>query len=125
MLVRQVQPDAMFPSGDSLALAMLRFAPKELAQRYGLSFNEDYDDLGWYTLAAIVLPDGSQAWLLRHRGNPVPGTVVYVDADADLIQATTQLKQVLALTDDDITWVAPLLDHPELTINAPHTTPAG
>lgn len=124
MAVHQVQPDTTFPSGDSHALAMLRFAPEELAQRYGLRFAEDYDDLGWFKLAAIALPDGSQAWLLRHRGNPAPGTVIYVDANADLRRAKTQLKQVLGLTDDDLVWITPLLDHPELTTNAPHASSA-
>jgi|SRR5579884_405868 len=107
MPIRQVTPHKHFPSRDSRALATLRFSPEELAARYGLEFEEDYDDLDCFKLAAIALEDGNQAWLMRHRGNPEPGTDVYVDSLADLAATREQLERILGVTDADFTWFAP------------------
>ena len=112
MPVRQVPPHEYFPSGDSRALVELSFDPEELATRYGLAFEERYDDLDWFKLAAIELPDGSQSWLIKYRGEQEPGTTVYVDAGADLTAAKELLKQALGLTDDDVLWVSPFAAAP-------------
>lgn len=112
MHVPQVRPDDRFPSGDGRPLATLRFSPEELATRFGLTFEEDYDDLDWFDLAAIALPDRSQAWLMRHRGNPEPGTTVYVDASAHPARTKELVQQVLGLADEDFCWIAPAADAP-------------
>ncbi len=112
MPAQQVRPHDHFPSGDSRALATLRFSPEELAECFELAFEEGFDGLDWFALAAIALPDGSQAWLMRHQGNPEPGTVVYVDADADLDQARAQVVQVLVLSPEDFLWVSPFVASP-------------
>lgn len=109
MPVQQVRPDDHFPSGDSQALATLRFSPEALAERHGLTFEEDNDDLDWFQLAAMALPDGSRAWLMRHQGNPEPGTIVYVDAGAELATAKAHLTRALGLREEDFSWVAPEL----------------
>ena len=110
MHLQQVRPHDSFPSGDSRALVELRFDPDELAERYGLSFEESYDDLDWFKLAAVALPDGSQAWLTKYQGEQEPGTTVYVDAAADPAMAKEQLAQTLGLTEDDFRWVTPELE---------------
>jgi hypothetical protein len=107
MAVEQVRPQAQFPSGDSRALVELPFEPEDLTARYGLSFEEGYDDLDWYRLAAIALPDGSQAWLVKYRGEQEAGTTVYVDAAADLGKAKDVLLQTFALAEEDLRWIAP------------------
>lgn len=107
MPVRQVPPHAFFPSGDSRALAELRLDPEGLSARHGLTFEERLDDLDWFRLAAIELPDESQAWLIKYRGEREPGTTVYVDAEADVAKATALLTRALGLTDDDVAWAAP------------------
>lgn len=112
MSIRQVPPHARWPSGDSRALATIRFSPEELAARYGLVFERGCDDLDWYQLAAIALPDGAQVWLIRHRGNPAPGTVVDIDAGADFARTKAQLTQALGLTDADFLWVSPVVAAP-------------
>lgn len=103
----QVQPHPRWPSGSSVPLAALRFSPDELANRYGLEFERDLDDLEYYKLAAIRLPDGSQAWLERHDGDPVSNTLAHVDASANLRLAKEGLKRALDLTDEDFVWVSP------------------
>jgi len=87
MGIYQVTPYERWPSGDSRPIVMLRANPAELHERYGLLFEHDTDDLDDYDLAAIELPDSTQAWLMRHVGNHVPGTIVYVDARADFERA--------------------------------------
>ena len=112
MPVQQVQPHDLFPSGDYRDLAEIGASPDELAARFGLVFAKLLDDLDWFKLAAIALPDGSQLWLIKYRGDQYPGTLVRVDAGADLTQPRDQLAQVLGLTRADFLWVAPELETP-------------
>ena len=112
MPVRQVPPHQHFPSGDSRPLVVLTGEPRQLAARYGLSFEEGEDDFDAFHLAAIALADGSQAWLLKYRGDPNPGTVVYVDVAADFAHAKALLDQALELADEDILWVSPFVVAP-------------
>jgi hypothetical protein len=86
---------------------MLFLEPDALAARYGFRFEEGYDELDYFERAAIELAEGTQAWLMRHRGNPVPGTIVFVDAAADPAGARALLQQALGLTEVDFRWVAP------------------
>jgi hypothetical protein len=83
MTVRQVVPLQRWPSGESRVIAVLALDPPMLAARHGLVFDEDVDDLDRYRFAAIELVNGTQAWLLKHEGDPNPGTVVRVDAGDD------------------------------------------
>jgi len=111
--VQQVQPWALFPSGDYRPLVMLRFDPEELADRYGLTFATEHDDLDEFKLAAIALPDGSQAWLTKYRGEQGPGATVLVDAGADFARAKELLLSTLGLTDADLLWESPFVAHRE------------
>jgi hypothetical protein len=90
-------------------LAVLRFSPADLSIRYGLAFERRHDDLDEFQLAAIALPDGSQAWLERHCGDPSANALAHVDAGANLRLAKRDLQQVLDLSDDDFVWVSPLV----------------
>ena len=107
MVVRQVPPHQHFPSGDSRPLVVLTGEPRELAVRYGLSFEEGEDDFDAFQLAAVALADGSQAWLLKYRGDPNPGTVVYVDAGADFPRAQALLTEALELAPEHLLWASP------------------
>lgn len=107
MEVRQVQPHDRFPSGDSRALVELRFNPQELSALYSITFEALFDDLDWFERAAIVLPDGSQVWLTRYRGEQDAGTTVYVDVGADPLVIKEELARTLRLGDADFAWVAP------------------
>lgn len=92
-----------------MPLAVLRFSPVDLSSRHGLTFERRHDDLDEFQLAAIALPDGSQAWLERHCGDPVDNTLAHVDAGANLRLAKQDLQLVLDLSDDDFVWVSPLV----------------
>jgi hypothetical protein len=102
--VKQVAPHAFFPSGDGRAIAMLRFEPNELAQSHGLTFERGTDDFDAYQLAAVKLADGSQAWLMRYQGNPVPGTVVYAGSAVDPTEAQRLVGDALGLEISDLSW---------------------
>ena len=106
MPVRQIAP-YRWPSGDNRPIATLALDPAELTARYGLVFEEGWDNLDYLQRAAIELADGSQAWLMRHRGDRSPGTVVYVDAAADFGRARNLVLQALELTPAAFIWVAP------------------
>lgn len=108
MAVRQVQPHGHFPSGDRRALLEVALDPADLADRYGLSFEEELDDLDRYQRAAVALPDGSQAWLIKYRGEAGTGTTVYVDAAADPGETKRLLLRMLALAEKDLSWAGPV-----------------
>ena len=112
MHVHQVSPHERWPSGDYRPITMLTLEPAELQVRYGLTFEDGYDNLDYYKRAAIELADGCQAWFMRHRGNPVPGTIVYVDANVDPALARGLVLQSLGLTEADFSWVAPTPEAP-------------
>ena len=107
MRVRQVLPHEYWPSGDSRPIAMLALEPDELASGYGFAFEEGYDALDYFKRAAIALADGSQVWLMRHRGNPVAGTIIYADAAADPSRVRGLLAHALGLDEADFLWTAP------------------
>lgn len=107
MAIQQAQPLKHFPSGDSRALLELATDPSDLTARLGLTFEERCDDLDRYRLAAVALADGSQAWLVKYRGEEDAGTTVYVDAAADPIATKTLVLGALALSDADVRWLAP------------------
>ena len=100
-------PPVIWPSGAAWAIAVLGFEPDELAARYGFTLEEAVDTLGDYHRVAIALPDGSQAWLMRHVGNPAPGTAVFVDEGVNFDRAREFVLQVLGLTPDAYSWVSP------------------
>ena len=106
MAVNQLIPWARWPSGDSRPIVVLPFEVNELASQYGLTFREAIDDLGPYHLAAIELTKGSQAWISKHDSDPNPGTVVYVDARADLTKAQSRLIKALGITRHALLWAA-------------------
>jgi hypothetical protein len=68
---------------------------------------ERHDDLDAFKLAAIVLADDSQAWLIKYRGDQYPGTLVRVDAAANPVAAQHLVAQALDLDDQDFSWLAP------------------
>src|SRR5437868_2875254 len=111
MQVHQVRPYMQWPSGDSRPIVRLRANPAELQERYGILFEHDSDDFDEYDLAAIELPDRTQAWLMRHVGNPESGTIVYVDASVNFEQAKDFLVDMLSLSPQEITWITPFLAH--------------
>lgn len=108
MHVEQVSPHERWPSGDSRVIAALAAEPDALTARYRLTFEEGADDLGYYRLAAVALADGSQVWLMWHRGNPEPGTVVHADAHADAKGTLHLLTHTLGLHERDVVWIAPV-----------------
>jgi len=105
--IQQVRAHPHFPSGDSRALVEIPFDPAELATRYGLAFEDGEDDLDRYQRAVIALPDGSQAWLVKYRGEAGAGTTVYVDAAVDIDAAMELLLLTFSLTEEELRWVAP------------------
>ncbi len=106
MPVRQIPPHR-WPSGDNRPVMTLALDPAALMARYGLVFEDGWDNLDYVQRAAIELADGSQAWLMRHRGDPAPGTVVCVDAGVDFGRARGLVLQALDLTPAAFSWVAP------------------
>lgn len=76
--------------------------PATLERRYGLTFEQDHDDLDHFELAAIALTEGQQLWLMRYRDAPSRGTVVYADSDVDPLVARDDLLAVLDLPIEEL-----------------------
>ena len=106
MRVRQIPAPSRWPHRERRSLAILALDPDTIAERYGLVYDEQDDDLGRYRLAAIALADGEQAWLVKHEIDANPGTCVYVDARTDVTAALQRLLEVLAITRAELVWAA-------------------
>jgi len=107
MGIRQVIPWERWPSGDSRPIAVLPYELPELSDRYGLEYEEGIDDLDRYRLAAIELGAVGQAWVVKHEGDQNRGTVVYVDAAADIDEAQSLLVGALGIERGQLVWAAP------------------
>lgn len=107
MSVRQVKPHMRFPSGDYRDLAELPFSPAELTKRYGLKLEDGADYLDTYKIAAIELPDHSQAWFIKYQGDDDGGTLVRVDVGLDPTKTMMLLEHVMRLRESDFPWINP------------------
>ncbi len=83
---------------------MIALEPNELANRFGLAFAVEADDLDEYQIAAVKGELGHRLHLVRYRGNPVPGTIVYVDVDLDPESVEREIIATFDLADADISW---------------------
>lgn len=106
MSVHQVPPPSRRSLGDSQSLAILVHEPEMVAQRYGLVYDEGRDDMGIYRVAAVALGEDLEAWIFKHTLDANPGTCIYVGADTDLARALDLVLAALALTREDLAWVA-------------------
>jgi hypothetical protein len=94
-----------WPSGYGEAAAVVALSPEALATSYGLRFFEGSDNLDDYDAAAIRLQSGRRIGLLRHRGNPSPGTELHADARDDFLDAIREFLDAFELSVDDLVWV--------------------
>jgi hypothetical protein len=112
MAVKQIPPRT-WPSGSRWAIATLAFEPDELARRYGLVFEEGWDELDYYQRAVIDLPGVGQVWFLRYPYNAFPGTPIWVDAQCDFDAARRLVLAALELTPAAFNWVSPYSRSPD------------
>jgi len=106
-----------WPSGQGEAAAVVALSPDVLSERYGLEFSEGIDNLDLYDAAAVRLDSGRLLGLLRHRGNPTPGTEIHTDADDDAVEALREFLDAFELTADSLIWTRPGVRLPELRPN--------
>jgi hypothetical protein len=85
-----------WPSGHGEAAAVVARSPEALAARYGLQFFEGNDNLD---------ASGRRLGLLRHCGNPSPGTELHADARDDFLDAIREFLDAFELSADDLAWV--------------------
>ena len=106
-----IQPLAtydLFPSGDSVPLAELRVEPEAIARHFHLPLAEGEDDLGAFRYVILSLGERSPAFLYKYQeSDEVFGTLVRVDAQADLTAAWKRLCRKLALHKGDKVWLNP------------------
>ena len=101
---RQIEPTP-WPSGRGEAVAVIELSPETFAREFGLRFFDGSDNLDLYVAAALRLPSGRQVGLLRHAGNPAPGTELHVDAKDDVVDAIREFIETFGLTADELPWV--------------------
>ncbi|GHH62990.1 hypothetical protein [Lentzea cavernae] len=104
--------DAGWPTGGNRPLLVMLFSPEELAERFGLAFVDDADDLGPLKLAVVQGSFGI-AGLIRYADSPFAGTTVFVEDAADLELSHRTVVSEFGLTSSDIGWAvrsAGLLD---------------
>jgi hypothetical protein len=85
-------------------IAMVRLEPADFEARFGLQFDDTHDDLDYLKIAVVEFPSGHQMGLLRHKRNPVPGTVVHAGVTLDAESARNEFLHMLGLAEADFTW---------------------
>lgn len=105
MQIQQVPPHQQFPSGEARPIATLRFSPSEISTRFGISFEDGFDDFDHYTLAALQDMNIGQIWLFRYFHSPESGTEILVDSSTNVAKALSVVIAMLELTTDDLIWV--------------------
>ncbi len=107
--LRQVVPNEVWPSGDGRTTMIITLNPVELSENYLLSFLDGMDDLDRYTVAAIELSEGRQAWLFRHENAPEPGCEVIADMNDDFPRVNREVISILGLSPNNIVWIHPTI----------------
>ncbi len=102
--LRQVVPHRLWPNGDGWTVAILSRSPEQLAASHGLSFEEGFDDLDLFDLAALDCPEIGQLWLFRHRQSPEAGVEVIVDTGVERNAALAALLASGVASQDSLVW---------------------
>ncbi|HSU15380.1 MAG TPA: hypothetical protein VLK66_14840 [Longimicrobium sp.] len=100
----QVDP-APWPSGYGNVIATVDVPIEELAERHGLALFSGSDNLDAYRAAAVRLRSGRRLGLVRHDGDPAPGTELHADAGDDVLDALREFLDAFDLSADDLLWV--------------------
>ena len=80
----------------SVPLTMFAADPADLESRWGLRFDDSFDNLDSVKVAVVQLRDGPRLTLLLHRGSPVPGIeLCAVDASPASYDAAQTLVTML------------------------------
>jgi hypothetical protein len=99
-------PRERFPNG-GLPMAQVAVAPADLAARFGVVFERGQNNLDDFLLAAFALPDGSQAWLIRHvqaTEEQNAGMHVIADASHQPSILVRLVVEALDLVEDELLW---------------------
>jgi DNA-binding CsgD family transcriptional regulator len=94
-----------FPSGGGWAVVQLRQTPDEVAERLGITFEDDCDDLGEFRRAALWSESIGQIYL---EGRPHPdmkGVIVEVDAARNRSEAIGALTAETGFDARDFEWI--------------------
>lgn len=94
-----------WPSGYAEAIAVARPQPELFARAFGLTFTKGFDNLDSYEAARLRLRSGRMLGLLRHVGDPGPGTEVYADAGDDFVNALREFLDAFDLSVEDLSWM--------------------
>lgn len=101
-------PLADWPKGLERELAVLRASPTELDRRLKLKFVDSQDNFDFFTGALVNIENKKCFALVRHRNDPMPGTMIWTSWQSkDLSADLREIMQALELKDDDLTWSAP------------------
>jgi hypothetical protein len=90
----------------SVPITMIAADPADLESRWGIRFDDSFDNLDYVKVAVVQLQDGRWLTLLLHRGSPVPGIeLCAVDASPASYDAAQTL--VTMLSPHEIIWWRP------------------
>ena len=104
--MKQVEPQALWPSCEDWVPALLGYTPEEIADRFGICFERGLDDLDEYDLAALDGGAIGQVWLFRHLRSPKPWTEIQVDFAIPREEALRTVRNLMGLAPDDFAWVS-------------------
>lgn len=99
------QLDEALRAGSLRAIAVLRYEPRDLAERYGLRFTEAPSNLGDSLATLVQTRPGRHFMLLKHADAPTPGTEVLAsDQSSDPVGDLHEFLTAFDLSSDAVTW---------------------
>ena len=99
------QLDEALRAGSLRPIAVLRYEPGDLAERYGLRFTEAPSNLGDSLAALVQTRPGRQYMLLRHADAPTSGTEVLAsDQSSDPGGDLHEFLTAFDLSSDAVIW---------------------
>lgn len=105
-------PSEEIPIQDWRPLAILAVEPFEFADRFGVEFEEDHDDLDYFVFAALSLRSGKKLFLKRYKNDRIPGISIEVSKIELGPETLHEFLETFGLLDTDITWRSPLVTGP-------------
>lgn len=89
-------------------IARIRLEPKDIATRFGITFEPSRDDLDQLEAAVFRSKSGRQFALVRHQHQPDPGTDILTNENSRrLTEDLREVLRFLALRWRDLSWIHP------------------
>lgn len=89
-----------------MPIFIVALEPCDFERRWGVAFDESFDNLDYLKVAVLQTNDGLRISLIRHRGSPTPGTDVCVPEKVfgHNPAIAAEVMDALKIHPEDVVW---------------------